>query len=64
MLPEQLHHHPSAVALEEFDPEAITGGKCERGELTLEIEPERIVAVCRYLIHRVPSAGYRFGRKS
>jgi NADH-quinone oxidoreductase subunit C len=59
MLPEQLHHHPSAVALGEFDPEAITGGKCERGELTLEIEPERIVAVCCYL-----KATRRFNRLS
>ena len=59
MLPEQLHHHPSAVALGEFDPEAIAGGKCERGELTLEIEPARIVAVCRYL-----KATRRFNRLS
>ena len=35
--------------MEAFDPEALTGGTFDRGELTLEIAPERIVAVCGFL---------------
>jgi NADH-quinone oxidoreductase subunit C len=32
-----------------FDESAITGGHCERGELTLELAPARIAAVCEFL---------------
>jgi NADH-quinone oxidoreductase subunit C len=49
MLPEELLHHPTAVALHEFDPAAVVAGKCYRAELTLEIEPSRIVDVCLFL---------------
>src|SRR5947209_4470073 len=49
MLSEPLQEHALAVALEQFDAQAITAGKFEHQELTLEIDPARIVAVCRYL---------------
>ncbi len=40
---------PDTSALIEFDPEAIVGGKYDRGELTLLIDPNRIVPVCEFL---------------
>src|SRR5579883_2303884 len=49
MLPESLREHPTAAAVESFDAESVTGGKYDRGELTLDIAPERIVAVCEFL---------------
>ena len=49
MLPENLRVHPVAAALEGFDNQAVTGGKYDRGELTLEISEGRIVPVCQYL---------------
>jgi NADH-quinone oxidoreductase subunit C len=49
MLPESLQDHATAAALTTFDSEAVTGGKYDRGELTLEIAPERIVQVCEFL---------------
>lgn len=38
-----------AGAVEAAAPAAVLGGKLDRGELTLEIAPERIVEVCRLL---------------
>jgi len=49
MLPEELQSDPRASELWNFDAEAIVTGKYDRGELTLEIAPERIVSVCRHL---------------
>jgi NADH-quinone oxidoreductase subunit C len=49
MLPDNLRENPVAAALEEFDAGALTGGKHERGELTLEIVPARISSVCGFL---------------
>jgi NADH-quinone oxidoreductase subunit C len=49
MLPENLKEHAAAAALEAFDAPAIASGKFDRGELTLEIAPDRIVSVCRFL---------------
>ena len=49
MLPEQLQDRPVAAALEAQDPAAIVGGIYEFGELTLYIEPSKIVDVCRFL---------------
>jgi len=49
MLPEQVKERPVAVALEAYDPEAITGGIYAFGELTLFIDPSRIVRVCEFL---------------
>jgi NADH-quinone oxidoreductase subunit C len=49
MLPENLKEYATATALEAFDSDALQGGKFDRGELTLEIAREKIVAVCRFL---------------
>lgn len=49
MLSDELKNHAAAVALDGFDAEAVTGGTFDRGELTLEIAPARIVAVCGFL---------------
>jgi NADH-quinone oxidoreductase subunit C len=49
MLPENLRDRPIAAALEAHDNTAITGGKFDRGELTIEIAPGKIVDICRYL---------------
>jgi len=38
-----------AAAVEGFDSQALTGGKHDRGELTLEIAPGRVVPVCQFL---------------
>ena len=49
MLPENLRENALAAAVEGFDSQALTSGKYDRGELTLEIAPERIAAVCQFL---------------
>src|SRR5512139_2590371 len=49
MLPDNLREHAVAVAVEAFDSEALAGGNCDRGELTLEIAPARITSVCGFL---------------
>jgi NADH-quinone oxidoreductase subunit C len=49
MLPDNLREQAIAVAVEAFDAEAVTGGKHDRGELTLEIAPPKIVSVCGFL---------------
>ncbi|MCS6954657.1 MAG: NADH-quinone oxidoreductase subunit C [Bryobacteraceae bacterium] len=49
MLPEALVHHETVTALEQALPGALLAGKLDRGEVTLEVTPERIVAVCRFL---------------
>lgn len=49
MLPDNLREHPTATAVESYDADAVTGGKYDRSELTLEIAPEQIVAVCGFL---------------
>jgi NADH-quinone oxidoreductase subunit C len=49
MLPETLGEIRAAVALEARYPEALTGGKIERGEVSLEIAAEKIASVCRFL---------------
>jgi NADH-quinone oxidoreductase subunit C len=38
-----------AAALDAFDGAAIAGGKLDRGELTIEIAPAKIVSVCGFL---------------
>ena len=48
-LPPEVAQLPDSSALAEFDPEAIVGGKLDRGELALLIQPERIVPVCEFL---------------
>jgi len=49
MLPDNLREFAVAAAVETFDPAAVTGGKHERGELTLEIAPAAIASVCGFL---------------
>ena len=51
MLPEHLSEYSVAVALAGFDEFAITGGKFEFGELTLEIDASSIKTACGYLKH-------------
>ncbi|HKE22544.1 MAG TPA: NADH-quinone oxidoreductase subunit C [Bryobacteraceae bacterium] len=49
MLPEFLRERPVALAVEAFDADAVTGGKFDRNELTLEIAPAKISSVCGFL---------------
>jgi len=49
MLPESLRDRPVAAAVESFDSDAVTTGKLERNELTLEIAPAKIASVCGFL---------------
>src|SRR5580704_924500 len=55
MLPENLRGLDAtrsgavAAAVEAFDADAITAGKFDRNELTLEIAPAKIVSVCGFL---------------
>ena len=51
MLPESLNQYPAAAALAaKFGP-AVVGGKFEFKELTIDIAPDSIVAVCGFLKH-------------
>src|SRR5690242_3379998 len=49
MLPDNLRERAVALAVETFDADAITGGKFDRNELTLEVRPAKIVSVCGFL---------------
>jgi len=49
MLPESLRGEVYVAALESAEPGAIVAGKLDRGEVTLEIACDRILAACRYL---------------
>jgi NADH-quinone oxidoreductase subunit C len=49
MLPENLREHAVAAAVEAFDSDAVLAGKFDKGELTLEIAPAKIVSVCGFL---------------
>jgi len=49
MLPESLKEQAAAASIEAFDADALVTGKFDRGELTLEIAPEKVVRVCRFL---------------
>lgn len=55
MLPENLRsldvagRGAVAAAVDAFDADAITAGKFDRNELTLEIAPAKIVSVCGFL---------------
>ena len=49
MLTGTLPERPLATALDAFDGAAVTGGKFDREELTLEIAPSKIVSVCGFL---------------
>jgi NADH-quinone oxidoreductase subunit C len=49
MLPESLREHAVAGAVADFDADAVTAGKYDRNELTLEIAPPKIVSICGFL---------------
>ena len=49
MLPDNLREQAVAAAVESFDADAVTHGKYDRGELTLEIQPQKIASVCGFL---------------
>jgi NADH-quinone oxidoreductase subunit C len=50
MIPDEVKTFPVVAALLNAAPDGVViGGKFERGELTLEIAAEHIVAVCSYL---------------
>jgi NADH-quinone oxidoreductase subunit C len=49
MLPETLQNQEVARAVDLFDGDAVKGGTFDRGELTLEIAPGKIVSVCGFL---------------
>jgi NADH-quinone oxidoreductase subunit C len=49
MLPDNLRDRAVAAAVEAFDTDAVTAGKLDRNELTLEIAPGKIVSVCGFL---------------
>jgi len=49
MLSEILRQNAIATAVEAFDADAITAGNLDRGEVTLEIAPGKIVSICGFL---------------
>jgi NADH-quinone oxidoreductase subunit C len=49
MLPEPLKEIRVAAEIESMWPEALLDGKLDRGELTLEIDPRKIVEICTFL---------------
>jgi len=49
MLPDELKNFTAAAALNDWDAACIVTGRHDRSELTLEIDPPRIVGVCRFL---------------
>jgi NADH-quinone oxidoreductase subunit C len=49
MLPDNLRDRAVAAAVEAFDADAVTGGKFDFNELTLEIAIGKIVSVCGFL---------------
>src|SRR5690349_7811530 len=49
MLPDNLRDHAVAQAVEAFDADALSGGKFEFGELTLEAVPAKIASICGFL---------------
>jgi NADH-quinone oxidoreductase subunit C len=49
MLPDHLREHAVAAAVADFLGDAVTAGKFDRNELTLEIAPPKIVSVCGFL---------------
>jgi NADH-quinone oxidoreductase subunit C len=49
MIAEELTTLPEVAALAAAEPDAILGGKLDRGELTLDIAAPYIMEVCRHL---------------
>jgi NADH-quinone oxidoreductase subunit C len=50
MIPDNLKEFAAAAALEAWDAGAVKGGRSHAGQVSLEIAPERIVAVCEFLL--------------
>jgi NADH-quinone oxidoreductase subunit C len=59
MLPDNLRERAAAVAVAEFDADAVTGGTFALGELMLEIAAAKIVSICGFLKY-----DQKFGRLS
>jgi len=57
MIAPELAQMPDPAALLKFDPDSIVDAKHDRGELTLIIPSDRIVAVCEFL---KSEQGYRY----
>ncbi|MBX9599659.1 MAG: NADH-quinone oxidoreductase subunit C [Bryobacteraceae bacterium] len=53
MLPETLQQHEAAAAIDRDLPGAVAGGHDRLGETTLEVDPARILEVCRYAKERL-----------
>jgi NADH-quinone oxidoreductase subunit C len=53
---ESLPEHPAVRAIVNWNADAVTDAKFDRGELTLTVRPEQIVAACKAL----KLAGYNF----
>lgn len=49
MLPDELKHFPAAAALNDWNSACIVACRYDRKEITLEIDPQRIVDVCWFL---------------
>jgi len=49
MIPEQLKEIPVAAALQDRFSDAVLGGDYRFGEASMDVDPNRIVEVCRYL---------------
>ncbi len=49
MIPDNLREVSAVAALDAADSAAVLGGKILGGQISLEILPERIVSVCRFL---------------
>ncbi len=49
MLPDNLGEIPVAAAIEAAEPGAVLGGGLAYGEANLEVRPDKLVAVCRFL---------------
>ncbi len=52
MISEELRSFPEAAQLEEHDPSVLAGGKCDRGELTLDLTRDKLVSACRWFCAR------------
>ncbi len=49
MLPDNVRERAVAAAIDAFDADAITGGRFDRNELTIEIAAPKIASVCGFL---------------
>ncbi len=49
MLPDNLRERAVAAAIDAFDADAVTGGRFDRNELTIEIAAPKILSVCGFL---------------